>query len=427
MKRSFLSLISLLLFIALVSYAPETYATEGNLVTLDSLIDEALNNNPQIQVSYNNWKAAEYKVKQVKSLPDPMARYTYLGENIETRVGPQEAKYGLSQKIPFPGKLKLKAKAQSKHADMFKEKYKATKREVIKNIKFVYYDVFWIDKAIQITEEEKSILESLEKVAQRRYESNLTPQQDVIKVQVELSRLIKTLFLLKQNRKSLVAKMNSILNRPKGTRLGSVSRLKPQEFQYQLDHLHKIAKDSRQELLMASLNIEKAEYEKSLASLDYFSDFTLSFDYIQVGSGHTTMSNDGQDAWMGGVAINIPIWFNKLRAQIKEKETKLEASKKNYQNVENSVAYEIEDLYFKIITYKDIISLYKTALIPQTEQSFAAAKTGYEAGKVDFLNWLDSERVFLQTRLAYYKTIVDYQKSIAFLERIVGKDLQKED
>ena len=85
--------------------------------------------------------------------------------------------------------------------------------------------------------------------------------------------------------------------------------------------------------------------------------------------------------------------------------------------------YEVEDLYFKITTYRDIVLLYKTALVPQAEQAFEAARTGYETGKVDFLNWLDAERILLQTRLAHYKTIVDYQKSIAYLERVVGRDL----
>jgi len=135
------------------------------------------------------------------------------------------------------------------------------------------------------------------------------------------------------------------------------------------------------------------------------------------------MPNDGQDAWMGMVSINIPIWRDRLKAQRKEKKAKLETSKKSYQNVENSIAYEVEDLYFKISTYKDIISLYKTALVPQAEQNFEAAKTAYETGRVDFLNWLDAERMLLQIRLAYYKAITEYQKSIAYLERVVGQDL----
>lgn len=408
---------------SIFSFTPRIYSENDTAETLEQLIEEALKNNPKIQAAYSEWKAQEYKIKQVKSLPDPMASYTYFGENVETRVGPQENKYGLSQKIPFPGKLTLKGKAQAKHAQMLKEKYEAVKREVIKNVKFIYYDIFWVDKAIQVTEEEKSIIENLEKTAQRKYESNLTPQQDVIKAEVELSKLIDKLFILRQQRKALEARMNSILNRPKGTGLSRINSVEPIEFKYGLEPLHNMAKESRQELLAANLDVEKAKYEKFLAGLNYLPDFTLGFDYIQVGSGHTTMANDGQDAWMGMVAINVPIWFDKLTAQVKEKKAALEASKKNYEDVENNIAYEIEDVYFKITTYKDIISLYKTALIPQTEQAFEASKTGYEAGKVDFLNWLDAERILLQTRLAYYKAIADYQKSIAYLERMVGKDL----
>lgn len=410
-------------FVLILMLATTGYAYSQETIALDSLIDEALNNNPKIQASYNDWKAAEYKARYVRGLPDPQASYGYFGESVETKVGPQEHKYGVSQKIPFPGKLSLKGKAQAKHAEMLKEKYEATKREITKNIKFVYYDIFWVDKAIDITEEEKTIIEGLEKVAQRKYESNLTPQQDVIKAQVELSKLIDKLFLLRQNRKSLASKMNSLLDRPRGAKLGVLSKVKPVEFKYELEELRRIAGETRQELLTAILDIERAKYEKSLARLDYFPDFTFGVDYIEVGGGQTTQPNDGDDAWMGKVAINVPIWFDKLGAQLEEKKARLESSKESYENLENSVDYEVEDLYFKINAYKDIISLYKTALVPQTEQAYDAAKTSYETGKVDFLNWLDAERVLLQTRLAYYKAIVDYQKSIAYLERVVGRDL----
>lgn len=393
---------------------------------LDSLIEEGLENNPRVQAAYNKWQAGEHKVKQVKSLPDPMADYSYFGKNVETRVGPQEHKYGISQTIPFPGKLIIKGKSQSKYAQMLEEQYEAVKREVIKDIKFVYYDIFWVDSAIQVTEGEKAVLESLEKVAQRRYESNLTSQQDVIKAQSELSNLINKLLILRQNRKSLEAKMDSLLNRPRGTGLEDVKGSKPTEFKYDLEELQNMAKESRQELLAADLGIERAKYEKSLAYMGFIPDVTLGFDYIQVGEDHTTANNDGQDAWLGKVAVNVPIWFDKLGARIREKKASLEAAKKNYENVENSVSYEISDLYFKVTTYKEIISLYKNALVPQTEQAFEVTKTGYETGEVDFLDWLDAERVLLQTRLAYYKAIADYQKSLAYLERVIGRDLRGE-
>jgi len=391
--------------------------------SLDELIQEAHDNNPQIQEKFYQWKAAEYKITSVKSLDDPTVNYGYLVENLETRVGPQEHKVGVSQKIPFPGKLNLKGKAQSKHAQMLKEQYEATKNIIIKDVKFAYYDVFWVDKAIEINEEEKSILEKLEKVSQRRYESNLGGQQEVIKAQVELSKIIKKLYLLKQNRKSLAVKLNSLLNRPQETKIEKIMNIGSKSFEYELDEIINKSQNLRQELLEANLSIEKSQFEKSLARMAYLPDFTIGAEYIEIGGGTTTLGNDGQDVWMLKASINVPIWFWKLNAQVKEKEALLEASKKNKENLENQVQFEAQDLYFKITTYRDIVLLYETALMPQAQQAFDVSQTGFETGSITFLDWLDTERTYLQTRLAYYKAIIDYHKSIAFLERVVGEEL----
>ncbi|MGB2661745.1 MAG: TolC family protein [Candidatus Omnitrophota bacterium] len=411
----------IILFSAIVLQS--ALAAEQKTQSLDLLIEEALANNPRVHSVLNEWEAAEEKTKQVAVFPDPIAKYTYIGEPVETKIGPQERKYGLSQKIPFPVKLGLKTTAQAKHADMLNQKYEAAKREVIKNVKLVYYDLSWTDKAVQVTREEKTILEGLETVARRKYESNRTPQQDVIKAQVEITKLINELLILRRNRKTLKAKMNSILNRQEDLPIRTVSDISAEPFTQKLDDLREMARTSRQELLTAELGVEKAKYERSLAEFDFVPDVTLGFDYIRVGDGYTNLSNDGNDAWMGTLAINVPIWADKVGAHLKEKKAAVKASILNYEDVKNKVVFNVEDLYFKITTYWETILLYENALVPQAEQSFNAARTGYETGRVDFLNWLDSERMLLRTRLAYYRAITDYLKSIALLERAVGQDL----
>lgn len=416
----------LLLLVSSISFfnARNVFSEDAKTATLSNLIEEGLQNNPQVQAQHSQWKAVESKARYISRYPDPMARYSFFGESVETRVGPQEKKYGLSQTIPFPGKLSLKGFAQRNHADMEKEQYEAVKRELTKNIKYVYYDLFWIDTSIRITENEKTLLENMERVARRKYELNLTTQQDVIKAQVEISKLIDMLYRLKQNRDSLVAMLNNLLNREQTSSLDSIAPVEPQEFTLSLDQLHAIGKEKRQELQAAHFSVKRAEREHTLSKLNYLPDFTLSYDYIQVGDNTTRQADDGQDAWLGTVAINLPIWFGKLSSQVKEKKELLSARRKDSENMENKLSFEIEDLYFKINTYKNIISLYKNALIPQANQAYEAARTAYESGKVDFLNWLDSERVFLQTNLAYYKSIVDYQKSIALMERAIGTEIQ---
>lgn len=391
--------------------------------TLDGLIHQALTNNPRVQSAFHQWKAAQYKVKNVKSLDDPKASYTYFGEEIQTRVGPQENKYGFSQKVPFPGKLKKKGQAQQKKAAMLEKEYEAARSEIIKQVKYLYYDLFWVDNAIEVNEEEKAILEKLEGVAQRKYESNYISQQDVIKVQVELSKIIQKNVMLKQNRKSLEARLNSLLNRSQKSVVENILVVDENNFDKELEDVLDQAQSFRQELLVANLGIEKAEYEKSLAKMAYLPDFTIGAEYVDVGGGTTNAVDDGQDAWMGMISVNVPIWFGKLSAKVKEKQEVLKAAEKNKEDVSNQVEYEVQDLYFKVKAYQDIVLLYETALLPQAEQAFEATQTGFETGSVSFLDWLDTERTYLQTRLAYFKSIADYHKSIAYLERVVGKDL----
>lgn len=401
----------------------EVNVENSKISTLENLIEEALKNNPELKVAYEEWQAAQYKITQEISLPDPTVRYTYFGESVETRVGPQEHKYGGSINIPFPSKLYLKGKAQSRQAEMLREKYEAVRREVIKEIKFEYYDLYWIDKAIEVTEQEKGVVERVEKVARRKYETNRARQQDVIKAQIELSNFVNRLLRLKQNRNTLVAKMNNTLSWPQGTGIKVESGIKLPEFNYKVEDLREMALDTKQELVAAKMDLEKAEYEKSLAVQDYLPDLTFSFDYIQVGKGHTNSPNDGQDAWMTTFSVNIPLWFDKQWSQVQEKRALLKARQRDVTNIENKILYEVEDLYYKILTYRDIVTLYKTALVPQAKQSMEATRKGYETATLNFIDWLDAERILLQTRIAYYKSIVDYMKSIAFLERIIGQDL----
>ncbi|MCK4557840.1 MAG: TolC family protein, partial [Candidatus Aminicenantes bacterium] len=105
-----------------------------------------------------------------------------------------------------------------------------------------------------------------------------------------------------------------------------------------------------------------------------------------------------------------------------EEATKLKASEDLYRNAENETFSRVNELYFEVKTVEDQIKLYQYSLLPQAEQSFKASEIGYLAGKVDFLNLLESERMVLMVKTSYHKTISDLRKSLARLERVVGKE-----
>jgi len=411
------------IMVFLNSVAAISQETESRKVVLSELIQTALSENPQIKAAEEEWQASLEKIPQVKSLPDPMLSYAHFGQSVETRLGPQRNKISISQIFPFFGKLSIKGDVASSHASIFEYQYHAVKADVILKLKQAFFSLYWFDKAIKISQEEKDVLQRLARIAQKKYETGQATQQDVLKAHLEISKVLDKILALKQGRKAVIARMNSLLNKPPDIYIGEVEEIDIPDFQVELNELYEWAKESRPELIKVQHLIAKNKKSLKLAKKNYLPDFRIMFDYIDIGGGTTASPEDGRNAWMGSIGINIPIWRKRLRAAEAEEATKIKASESLYRNMENETLSWINELFFEVKTGEEQINLYKYSLLPQAEQSFKASEIGYLAGRVDFLNLLESERMVLMVKIGYFKAISNLSKSLARLERIVGKDV----
>jgi outer membrane protein TolC len=390
---------------------------------LSELIEEALSQNPQIKAARKEWEASLQVIPQAKSLPDPMLNYSYFGQSVETRLGPQKNKFSLSQKFPFFGKLSIRGKIARKGASVLEEQYMAVKLNIVLKVKNTFFSLFWLDRAIRIAQEEKEVLERLTKIAEKKYETGEANQQDVLKAQLEISKVLDKILILNQRKRAITAELNALLNRRPDSFVGEVEEFEVPELRFELEKLYEWAREMRPELRKAQHFIEKNEESLKLAKKNYFPDFRLMFDYIDIGGGTTTNIKDGRNSWMASVGINIPIWRKRLHAAEAEAATKLKASQDSYKNVQNETLSRVNELFFEVETVSEQVNLYKYSLLPLAEQSLKASEVGYLTGKVDFLNLLDAERMVLLIRIGYFKTIADLGKSLAQLERVIGKDL----
>jgi outer membrane protein TolC len=425
MKKISFGIVFVFVLGALFSYSQDKIPEK---VVLSSLIEEALEKNLQIKAAEKEWQASLEKITQAKSLPDPMLGYSHFGQSVETRLGPQRNKISLSQKFPFFGKLKLKGSIAQQSALLQQEQLNAMKADIILQVKNAYYSLYWIDRSIEISLEERDVFRRLARIAEKKYVTDQASQQDVLKAQLEITKVTNKLLTLEKARNGIFASLNTLLDRDPGSSFGVTEEFEIPDLEMDQVKLQSLSKEMRPELRKVQHQINREDEKLKLAKKNFYPDFSIMVDYIDIGGGTTNNPEDGRNAWMASVGISIPLWKKKLRAAEAEASMRMKAGEDRYKYLENETNSRINEIVLDIKTALEQLDLYDHSLLPQAEQSLKSSEVGYLAGKVDFLNLLDSERMILGIKNGYFKIKSDLGKSSALLERIVGKDLinQKE-
>jgi outer membrane protein TolC len=390
-------------------------------LSLDEAVSEALGHNPEILAAQKIWEASKAKAAIVSTWPDPQVEFMY--EQIpQTGGGLEDAQmkmYGISQMIPFPGKLTLKRRLAEDAARITEEKYKAKKREIIAKVKSAYYDLFLVEKSIQTNQENKSLLKKFTKITEAKYIVGKATQHDALKAQVELSLVTNELITLEQKRQTAQARLNTLLNRDTRKLIDVPIELKISEFSYDLAKLERLALENRQKLKAIEYRLKKTEKEHALARMEYLPDFKINI--LQ-----REMRGSRLDGWNTTFMMNIPLWFWKQASGLNEAVAKREGAEAAYKNMENMVRFEVQDAFVKADSAKRLVELFKTTIVPQAEQALKSAVIAYESEKIDFLTLINSQKTLEDSKLKYFKALSDLGKSFAELERIVGVELVKE-
>lgn len=412
----------LLLFLLGTTASPAYAATDR---FLDGLVDEALRNNPQLAALRSQWEAQKADIASEGNLPQPQAGFTYYGESVQTRVGPMEKKFSLSQRIPSPGKLSAQRKIAVKEARIASARYILAARGLIERVKTSFYDYYFIHESLKVIREEKDILEHIRSVIQRRYETLQASQQDLLKVDLEISRLEEKILRLQQEQNRLRGQLNKILSRPYTEEVAVPSQynLTLQPLEEEKAVLVRKALAESPHILIEQLGLAKQDLRVTLARQEYIPDLGVMAEYIAIGEGETMSPSDGQDVWMLGFNVRVPLWFWKINADIRSEKSKRQAQAYKVKVVEDMLASTVDDLLFSLETQKELASLYQDVMLTQAQQNFEVSRRDYENGMLDFLDLLDTERIVISVRLSNIKQVVDHHKTIARFEYMLGEEL----
>ncbi|EKE03953.1 MAG: outer membrane efflux protein [uncultured bacterium] len=388
-------------------------------LTLQSLINEALQNNPEIKAAEAKISAAQYRVPQAKSLPDPMIELGYQSEGYSPNLDMPGSKgmFNLGQTILYPGKRKLKGEVASKEVEVLNAKLETVQLKTVSRVKELYYNLFLAYKMLDIIQDNVDLFNKIEKAAISRYTTGLGEQQDVLMAQTEKYNLLAQEEKIKQGIQSTEARLNAILGRENNLSYEKPIELLQTMILYNPDELISIAYKNSPWLLVSEKSIEQNEIKVKLAKKDYYPDFT-----IKGGTGFR--GNGLSDMWNLSTQVAIPIFYkDKQRNAVKEAEAQVQESEYNFKNVQYDLASSIRDNHSVINAADRLMKIYKNGLISKTNQDFQLALTGYITGKNDALTTISRLKALLDYKTFYWEQFVAREKAIAHIESLTAVNL----
>ena len=377
---------------------------------LEALIQEALDRNPEIMAARERWEAAKAVPSQAESLPDPILAFAYRGPDIM-----REGRIRVQQEFPFPGKLSLRGEVASKIAARAGEIYSAVQLRVLAQLKEAYFSLHLVHESIDVVQKNIKILEQFEKTAQARYRVGKGIQQDIFRAQVELSRELERLTTLEQEKQTLRADVNRILNRPPSATLGIPEEPQLTPLAYTSQHLVEQANENSPVIKAQRRGIETGESAVALARRGYYPDF-----FVRLGAMQSFRSSDERDAF-GMLGIKVPLYYaTKQRFGVKQALSILQGARKDHNTATQDVMFRVQDNIARVQRAARLVKLLKTAIIPQAALALESSMAGYAVGKVDFLTMLDNLLRLQRDELDMHRELVAHAIAIAKLEEAVG-------
>lgn len=389
--------------------------------TVEDYIAYAALNNAGLEASFNEWKAVLEKIAQARTLPDPRINYRYFIENVETRVGPQEQAFGLSQTFPWFGELDVKEEMAVEAARVAQAKFNQRRLMLNYNVVSAYAEYAYQITVIEIVRENRDLVQNLEEIARARFRAGSAEHPDVIRAQVELGRLEDRLRSAEALDLPLRAKLNALLNRASSAPVPQPTLAELVEADVKRDGLNKALLATNPELKALKHEVSRTRKGIDLAKTESYPDITLGVDYIDTGnSPFSTAPDEGDDAVAVGISVNLPIWKERNDAVVSEALARFGASTKRQVDYEHTLLAELELALFKYEDAVRQVDLYRNTLLPKAEEALAATLTAFQGDTATFTDLIDAERVLLEFQLQDARALANGATRFAQIEMLVG-------
>lgn len=402
-----------------VHSAPVSRDTPG---FLRDLIREAESNNPEIRAAEHGWKAASQAIRSAAALPDtqlsvqsfsvgsprPFAgfdnsNFAYIG-------------FGASQEIPYPGKRKLRSVVVERETDSRRSQSDSVRRQVIQDLKSTYFQLAYLQETLAVLERNDKLLGDMEQIAESHYRVGQGSQQDVLKAQLQHTRILQEISMHHRDVGQLQARLKQLLGRPQDSPDIVAEPLSLHPLSKTSSDLLKQAQEQNPRIQSRVAMAGKADAQVDLAKKNFRPDFTVQYMFERTGTGFPAY-------YMATLSLNLPNRGRRRAELAHASEEREQADQELAAEMQRQMA-EVQSQYIAVQASAEQLKIYKEGLIPQSDAAFRSALAAYQSNRQDFGGLLASFLDLLNLDLGYQRELATHESALAQLEGLTGVELQ---
>jgi outer membrane protein TolC len=411
------------------STASTAPADSGTLVqeaplTLARVYELVRERNPMLRAAAAMADAAETREASAGLPPDPTLQLGVMNFSVPgfdtdmpTSMAPSVQ---AMQMLPFPGKLGLREQIAEQSTAMARAGVEETWWEVRSMAATTFFNIYEIDRKVDVMRETLGLLQDFQQVAQAMYSSGTGRQSDVLRANVEVARMDAEIQKMVAMRKVAAARLNAVLNRPAETTVpGAELPTMPASSR---DHgtLREWAEETRPLLLRSKTGVEQAQTREDLARRQIWPDLSLGLQYGQRDAG--AMGTERMGSAM--VGFSIPVFARSRQLRQRDEAAAMEAAAQaELAGARALVDARIGELLAELHRIRTLMDLYSDEVLPQADANVESSFSSYRVGDVDFMTLVDAQMAANQYELEFHALLADYGRAVAALEMTIGREI----
>lgn len=409
--------------------------------SVDSLINEAMLNNPYLKSIEQKIYSGQYRAESVDYLPPPSLGVQFDQipiKEINIWNSAISNSLSLSQMFPLGGKLSAMNNVELQNVEVTKRDYDSYKINLIAQIKMQYYNIWQLERKIEVQQGTIDLLNNILSSVDVSYQVNRINQADLLTIKSEVASNNAQLVILKKQREAEIYKLNKLLGRTLNSNEIVIEKsIAEDSLTYSQDELETILIDSNPSLRKMGTMIEMNKAMVNANNSELVPDLMIEGMFMRMPQGMILTSQS--DIGMIGMEPASTEYMYSLMASItlpfvpwssgkysnKEEELLSDIKGIEYEknNMQREMITELQTAFVKLKTAQELINLYTKEVIPSYEQAAESQLANYQNNRTNITTVIDSYRMLLMQRMNFYMAQADRQMAIAEIEMMVGKRL----